>query len=637
VGFKLAEAFVELTVHEQKMRAGLSKAQGYVSGFVSKYKQQLSDIRSFGAKVFLPLVAGGAGLLKLASDAEEMESKFRAVFKDQADSAQVFSENLAKSTNRSALELRDFMSSIQSVLVPMGFARKEASDYSGALTQLAVDLASFNNASESETIRDLTSALVGNHETVRKFGVSITESVLNQQLLAMGFKKTTQGATEQQKVMARMAIIMNSTKDAQGDAVRTADGFANTFRGLTARAKEAAIMFGKELLPIGHQLVSWASSAVEWFRQLDEGQKSLAVRAGVLVAAISGALVVLPTLTLAIGSLTAVLTVLAGPAGMVGLLVAGLGLLAVAVHQAATDWDNWGASIARVTAALTGVDNAVSKLDKEMSFEDKARATNEKIDARIKAASGTAGQGAAVRSALKDLNALDIVAGGAGEAGATQMKLNNLKRKSLLGMLPEADRLSAVEKGKNDTSAAIDQRNKEAGASAKKRVALRRFGMNSGDAADVLTGTLMGGAAGGIKAMFASSTKAKEEAEKASEKRRDERAKQRERDKSARSGFAKQGVDAAEGRALMAGFMTGGLASLLPGIEKVKDKKNEKDFDASRFGLSDINKRLQKGGLEQDEKADRKKSVKALETIAGEGVKVKNFKDFGAGIALFGA
>jgi hypothetical protein len=62
----------------------------------------------------------------------------------------------------------------------------------------------------------------------------------------MGIEKGIQGATEQEKVMARLNIIMNSTEDAQGDAARTADEYANQMRALKGNIRDVMAEAGKE-------------------------------------------------------------------------------------------------------------------------------------------------------------------------------------------------------------------------------------------------------------------------------------------------------------------------------------------------------------------------------------------------------
>ena len=643
MGFKLAEAFVEIGVRKQQLVAGLASGNRAVEGWVAKQRKNLDAVRSMAAKVFLPLAGGGGLLLKLASDAEEAESKFKAVFKEQTESAHKFSVQLAKDTNRSSLAIRDFMSGMQGLFVPLGFTRKEGEKMSGMLTQLGIDLASFHNVSEEASIDALKGGLIGNHEALKKFAIPLTQATLDLKLLEMGFQKSTDGATEQQKVMARLAIIMEATKDAQGDAVRTSDSFANSWKGVIGRGREMLTMFGNELLPVGKQLIDWASGVVEWFKAMDENQKGVIVRLGVLVAGISAALVVLPTLVTGIAAVSTAAAFLA--ANPIVLLLGLLPILAISVQQAATDWDNWGKKVASVAAALTGVSNAVTKLDSEMKFEDKARAVNNKIDSKIQATEGTGKHAKAIRESLQDLDALDFDAiNEGGSSGGTQISLNALKRKKLVGMLGEADRLAVISDAGDKRNAEIDARIAQSNKTGKARGKLAKFGMDRSEAASVVGNMLFSGPAAAIKAMNDSSReseqKAKEEAEKkaAKEKAQAEKdkaaeEKQRDRDKDARRGFREMGFGQEAGAQLVSKIFEGGMPAFLKAVEQ---NRTDKDRDFGTHSLTDINKRLQKGTLENDEKRDRKKTVKALETMATDGVKVKNFKDWSLE-ARFGA
>ena len=146
-------------------------------------------------------------------------------------------EAFGDEVGRSAFALEEMASKVQDTFVPMGFARGEAAQLSIQLAKLATDVASFNNASDTETMAAFQSAIVGNHETVRQFGIVITEATLNQELLRMGLTKTSQTASNAQKVQARLNLIMAGTTDAQGDAARTADSFANRSKASASRAR----------------------------------------------------------------------------------------------------------------------------------------------------------------------------------------------------------------------------------------------------------------------------------------------------------------------------------------------------------------------------------------------------------------
>ena len=183
----------------------------------------------------------GLALVNFASHVEEAQAKSSVVFGQFTGDVRKQLEQFASEVGRSAFALEEMASKVQDTFVPMGFARGEAAQLSIQLAKLATDVASFNNASDTETMAAFQSAIVGNHETVRQFGIVITEATLNQELLRMGLTKTSQTASNAQKVQARLNLIMAGTTDAQGDAARTADSFANRSKALQAALENLAV------------------------------------------------------------------------------------------------------------------------------------------------------------------------------------------------------------------------------------------------------------------------------------------------------------------------------------------------------------------------------------------------------------
>jgi len=191
------------------------------------------------------VVAGLTKIIKVTSDAQEVASKFDAVFKDLSSVTREWAATTAEALNRSRFDFEKYLATLQDTFVPLGFARDQAAELSKTLTQLGVDLASFNNESEPETINALTSAIVGNVEAVRRYGIVITQATLNQELLNQGVAGGVKEATEQEKALARLNIIMASTRDAQGDAARTSESFANQMKGLEAAVQEVLVALGE--------------------------------------------------------------------------------------------------------------------------------------------------------------------------------------------------------------------------------------------------------------------------------------------------------------------------------------------------------------------------------------------------------
>jgi hypothetical protein len=208
------------------------------------------------------VVAFGKASIATASNVEEMSSKFDVVFGQSSVRAKEALADFGDEVNRSRFELMEMAASVQDTFVPMGFARDEAADLSITLTKLATDVASFNNAQDADVMRDFQSALVGNTETVRKYGIVITQTVLDAELLRMGIEGGNKAATEAQKVQARLNLIMEGTSDAHGDAAKTADSYANSMKGLDAASEELRAAIGEGLLPVMSELISVSTKAI---------------------------------------------------------------------------------------------------------------------------------------------------------------------------------------------------------------------------------------------------------------------------------------------------------------------------------------------------------------------------------------
>lgn len=325
---------------------------------IRKFGRDMSQLgTTLNTRVTLPILAVGAASLKIASDAEESEAKFRAVFQNLAGDARAWSEDIARQLGRSATEIRTFLSAAQDTFVPLGFARDAASELSKSVAGLTLDLAAFHNASEPETIQLLTSALVGNHTAVRRFGVVLSEATLAAELARMGIEGGTRAATEQEKVLARWNVILAQTADAHGTAAREAEGAASGWRGLTAAFKDAGLRIGEELLPAANALQRWVTGIVRQIQDLDSNTLQWTI-------ALAGVTAVLGPLTAGLGLLAAGLAAVTTALG-VGLLplivvggpiLIGLGLIAaafvkskLAAMDAAGELDRYRAALSDLT------------------------------------------------------------------------------------------------------------------------------------------------------------------------------------------------------------------------------------------------------------------------------------------------
>lgn len=215
------------------------------------------------------------------------------------------------------------MAGSQDLFVPLGFDEGQATDMSKQITKLAVDLASFNNMQDKDTLRDLHAALTGSGEVMKKYGVLVQEAQVKQELLNQGMDPKT--ATTQQKVMARLNIIMRGTTAAQGDAIRSAGSFANQMKAAKAAVLDAAASIGQVLLPIVTPMVTTFAKWIEAIGQIAmKNQGLVKTLAAITVGAIGAgaAFVALGAVITGVGATLGVIT--SAPILALGAAVGGL-------------------------------------------------------------------------------------------------------------------------------------------------------------------------------------------------------------------------------------------------------------------------------------------------------------------------
>lgn len=309
-GIEAGRAFVELLLRDDRFDAGLRKAQSRLRGFASTTRQLGTTLAGVGAGIITPL----AFAVEEASNFQEVMNKFNVVFGSNAKAVKEWGDTYASSVGRSKLQVAEFLAETQDLLKPMGFAADAAAEMSKDVTKLAVDLASFNNMADADVLRDLKAALTGSGEVMKKYGVIVSEAAVKQELLNMGLDP--KNVTEMEKAHARWNIILRGTTDAQGDAERSADQFANRMKSVWAEVSNAAVAVGMALIPALEDMLgsvtTWLTAGAQW---VEQNQELIPIIAGVGVAAV-GLGGVLVTLSVIASGASVALGVLGSMAGL---------------------------------------------------------------------------------------------------------------------------------------------------------------------------------------------------------------------------------------------------------------------------------------------------------------------------------
>ena len=196
--------------------------------------------------------------IQAASSAQEAAGAFETTF---AGAAEKLNKELAKNANLFGLtqsEAQQLISVFGSVAQGIGFTQQESADLSSELFVLAGDIASFNNitAGAEPVLQAFRSALVGEREALKTYGIAITEAEVQTKAFEQTGKTSADELTRQEKALATTALLFERATVQIGNAEREASGFAAQMLIARSSTQELREELGEELLPAAGEILS---------------------------------------------------------------------------------------------------------------------------------------------------------------------------------------------------------------------------------------------------------------------------------------------------------------------------------------------------------------------------------------------
>lgn len=282
----LEELVVQIRAETGNLKQEITGAQHLVKGFgdetdnmekksSSSLKRLIPSWQAIGAAAGLAataMIGAGLKMVQLAADADATVSKFNVVFGDGAGAATEWAESISEATGRNKYDVMELTSTMQALMVGMGTNRDEAAKMSEAYYQLGLDMAAFYNTTDEEAVNAIKSGLAGESEPLKRYGVLLSETAVQEELVAMkggdmaaalaaagddpekiemvkkSFEGVAKNATQAEKMQARYNIIMRQTADLQGQQAREAKGYQEQMKRLFATLKEGAADAGKKAM-----------------------------------------------------------------------------------------------------------------------------------------------------------------------------------------------------------------------------------------------------------------------------------------------------------------------------------------------------------------------------------------------------
>ena len=312
---KAARQFAQLKTNGEKANFALKKA-------VLPAVAALGTLATFGFKA-----------TQSASSFNEEISKSKAIFGSGADAVAKFSKTAATELGQSQQEAMAAASTFGIMGKAANLTGADLSTFSTDLVTLSTDLASFNNANPQDVVNALGSALRGEAEPMRKYGVLLNDAALKSEAMKLGIFNGNGALDAQQKILAANSLIFAQTSIQQGDFAKTSGGAAAQQKILAAQFKDVQQKIGQFLLPALDAALKVLSIFATW--ATDNTQVFLIVGGviGGLAVAILAVNYAIKIWTATTKAFTAVQTLFnaAMAANPVGLIVVAIGLFVAAL------------------------------------------------------------------------------------------------------------------------------------------------------------------------------------------------------------------------------------------------------------------------------------------------------------------
>lgn len=260
-----ATAASGLIAAQQRYNTELSKTATHKTAIEKSEKSRFGGLASglaAGAGI-----AGTQGILSIISQAKDAAVEYQDVvaandvtFGKQRSQLDRFKRLQADQFNLSQLQAEQSANLFGQVFKGAGSSQKQALQQGLELTKRAADVRSFRGGTLSDVQGAFRSALVGETEPIRRYGVLLDDARLRLRAFDLGLVDSTKGTLPPAiKAQAAYAEILAQTSDAQGDITRTADSAANKLEDARQKADDAKRTLGDGLLPVITELATAGS------------------------------------------------------------------------------------------------------------------------------------------------------------------------------------------------------------------------------------------------------------------------------------------------------------------------------------------------------------------------------------------
>lgn len=253
------DLLINVRVNQDGVRDGINGVSNAMRGLKNTFGS-LNKVIGMG-KMYM-LAGAMSKMIKSTLDMTETVNLFNVSMGDMAVATNASLLDLSKLSGLDLTNLQDSVATYSLLARSMGMSSVQSSQLSMNTTKLAMDLSSLTNVPIQRVMQDLRSGLLGQSETVYKYGMDVTEAGLKTEAMNQGISKSVRDMSQGEKMALRYSTMIRQSGLAQGDFAKTIEVPANQLRILSDRFVTLGRSIGSIFIPIIGALLPYLNALV---------------------------------------------------------------------------------------------------------------------------------------------------------------------------------------------------------------------------------------------------------------------------------------------------------------------------------------------------------------------------------------
>lgn len=248
-GTNVGSVFFDVGMDNGKFRKGIQSEGKFAENSLGKAFSNIGGmvVAAFSVKALTDFAMSA---IDLASDLEEVQNVVDVTFGQGNQQIEQFAQSAMTSFGMSELSAKKYMGTMGAMLKSMGLSSAAVETMSMDMVGLAGDMASFYNLDGDDAFNKIRAGISGETEPLKQLGINMSVANMEAFALSQGITKSYNSMTQAEQALLRYNYLMSVTSDAQGDFVRTSDGWANQVRVLKLQWESFSAALGSAFIAI---------------------------------------------------------------------------------------------------------------------------------------------------------------------------------------------------------------------------------------------------------------------------------------------------------------------------------------------------------------------------------------------------